>query len=233
VERRGRKRLRVDLHVHTTYSDDCWVPLEAVIEAVQASPLDAIAVTDHNEIEGALQLADQAPFPVIVGEEINSRQGEIAGLFLSEWIPPGLSAEETIERIREQGGLVYVPHPLACDVPTALGRRNLEAIIDRVDILEGFNARILRQADNLAAQELARQHNIPLAAGSDAHFAREIGRAGVELEPFASAEEFLKNLRGAHIFGRRTPYFYSLITCGLWYVDKGRELLRKARRPAS
>jgi predicted metal-dependent phosphoesterase TrpH len=222
--------LRVDLHVHTTYSEDCWVPLEAVIEAVQGSPIDAIAVMDHNQIEGALQLADQAPFPVIVGEEINSQQGEIAGLFLSGWIPPGLSAQETIDRIQEQGGLVYVPHPLARDVPTALGRRNLEAIIDRVDILEGFNARILRQADNLAAQELARERNIPLAAGSDAHFAREIGRAGVELEPFAGAQEFLKNLRGAAIFGRRTPYFYSLITCGLWYVDKGRELARKARR---
>jgi hypothetical protein len=123
-----------------------------------------------------------------------------------------------------------VPHPLACDVPTALGRKNLEAIIDRVDILEGFNARILRQADNLAVQGLAHQHNIPLAAASDAHFAREIGRAGVELEPFDGPEEFLKNLRGAAIFGRRTPYLYSLITCGLWYVDKGRELVRKARR---
>jgi predicted metal-dependent phosphoesterase TrpH len=230
MERRGRKRLRVDLHVHTAYSEDCWVPLEAVIEAVQGSSIDGIAVMDHNEIAGALRLADEAPFPVIVGEEINSQQGEIACLFLSEWIPPGLSAQETIDRIQEQGGLVYVPHPLARDVPTALGRRNLEAIIDRVDILEVFNARILRHADNLAAQEMARQHNIPLAAGSDAHFAREIGRAGVELEPFASPAEFMENLRQATLFGRRTPYLYSLITCGLWYVDKGRELVRKARR---
>jgi predicted metal-dependent phosphoesterase TrpH len=221
--------LRVDLHVHTAYSEDCWVPLEAVVEAVLNGPIDAIAVMDHDEIEGALELADQAPFPVIVGEEIASQQGEIAGLFLSEWIPPGLSAPETIDRIKEQGGLVYVPHPVAWDVPSAVGRRNLEAIIDRVDIIEGFNSRILRQADNLAAQEIARQHSIPLAAGSDAHFAREIGRAGVELEAFTGPEEFLNRLRTGTTFGRRTPYLYSLVTCGLWYVDKGRELLRKLR----
>ena len=78
--------------------------------------------------------------------------------------------EETIARIRQQGGLVYVPHPLASGVPGALRRQNLEAIIDQVDIVEGFNARILWQADNLAAQEIARQRHIPLAGGSDAHF---------------------------------------------------------------
>jgi predicted metal-dependent phosphoesterase TrpH len=215
--------LRIDLHVHTACSEDCWVPLEAVIEAVLRSSVDSIAVTDHNEIDGALQLAAEAPFPVIVGEEIGSQQGEISGLFLSEWIPPSLSAQETIDRIKEQDGLVYVPHPLARDVPTALGRKNLEAIIDRVDIMEGFNARILRHADNIAAQEVARQYDIPTAAGSDAHFAREIGRAGVELEPFTDPAEFLTKLRGGTIFGRRTPYFYSLITCGLWYVDKVKE----------
>ena len=156
--------------MHTTYSEDCWVPLENMIEAVSRRGVEAIAVTDHNEIEGALRLSEMAPFPVIVGEEVASQQGEIAGLFLHEWIPPGLPMEETIARIRQQGGLVYVPHPLASGVPGALGRQNLEAIIDKVNIVEGFNARILWQADNLAAQEIARQRHIPLAGGSDAHF---------------------------------------------------------------
>jgi predicted metal-dependent phosphoesterase TrpH len=220
--------LRIDLHVHTAYSEDCWVPLEAVVKAVLSSQIDAIAIMDHNEIEGALRLAEMAPFPVIVGEEVNSQQGEIAGLFLKEWIPPALLMEETIARIREQGGLVYIPHPLARDVPTALGKGNLEAIIEEVDILEGFNARILRQADNLAAQEIARQRGIPLAAGSDAHFAREIGRAGVELDDFTGPQELLTNLKRGRIFGRRTPYLFSVVTCGLWYVDKFREIVRKA-----
>jgi len=225
--------LRLDLHVHTCYSEDCWVPLQGTVEAVLKGPIDAIAVMDHNQIEGALLLTETAPFPVIVGEEIASSGGEIAGLFLQELIPPGLSMAETVLRIREQGGLVYAPHPLARDVPRALGRENLLAILDDVDIVEGFNARILWSADNIHAQEIARQRSIPIAAGSDAHFAREIGRAGVELDDFSDAESFLNSLRKGRIFGRRTPYLFSLVTCGLWYVDKAREIVSCLARPSS
>jgi predicted metal-dependent phosphoesterase TrpH len=223
--------LRLDLHVHTCYSEDCWVPLERIAAAVAEKPIDAIAVMDHNEIEGAIRLAEMAPFPVIVGEEIASQGGEIAGLFLKDLIPPGLSMEETIGLIREQAGLVYAPHPLARDVPRALGRDNLLAILDQVDIIEGFNARILHRADNLAAQALALERDIPLAAGSDAHFIREIGRAGVEMDSFNSPREFLQSLRAGRLFGRSTPYVYSLVTCGLWYVDKFWELLRRSTAP--
>lgn len=223
--------MRLDLHVHTCYSEDCWVPLERIAAAVAEKPIDAIAVMDHNEIEGAVRLAEMAPFPVIVGEEIASQAGEIAGLFLKDLIPPGLSLEETIGLIREQGGLVYAPHPLARDVPRALGRDNLLAILDQVDIIEGFNARILHRADNLAAQALALERDIPLAAGSDAHFIREIGRAGVEMDSFNSPREFLQNLPAGSLFGRSTPYLYSLVTCGLWYVDKFWELLRRSTAP--
>lgn len=114
----------------------------------------------------SLRLARVTALPVIVGEEISSREGEIAVLFVKEWIPLSLSMEETTARIREQAGLVYIPHPLARDVPTALGHQNLEAIIQGVHILEGFNARILCQADNRAAQEIARQRAIPPPAGT-------------------------------------------------------------------
>jgi predicted metal-dependent phosphoesterase TrpH len=225
--------LRLDLHVHTCYSEDCWVSLDSITAAVLRSPVDAIAVMDHNEIEGALRLAEEAPFPVIVGEEVASEQGEIAGLFLKEWIPPGLSIQETMDRIKEQGGLVYVPHPLARDVPSAVGQRTLETILGQVDILEGFNARILWSADNIVTQEIARQHGLPIAAGSDAHFAREIGRAGVEMDGFVDPESFLSSLRAGRIYGRRTPYLYSLVTCGLWYVDKARETLARLQRPTA
>jgi predicted metal-dependent phosphoesterase TrpH len=225
MELRGERRLRIDLHVHTCYSDDSWVALETIAEAVVKSPVDAIAVLDHNEIEGAFRLAEMASFPVFIGEEIATEEGEIAGLFLNEWIPPGLSLRDTVARIKAQGGLVYVPHPLARDVPTAIGRHNLEAIIDEVDFIEGFNARILWERDNVAAQDFAHRWGIPLAAGSDAHFAREIGRAGVELDPFGGPAEFLQSLRTGRLFGRRTPYLFSLVTCGLWYVDKFRGIL--------
>jgi hypothetical protein len=137
---------------------------------------------------------------------------------------------ETMDRIKGQGGLVYVPHPLARDVPSAIGQRNLESILDQVDIIEGFNARILWSADNIVAQEIARQHGLPIAAGSDAHFAREIGCAGVEMDDFDDPQTFLSSLRGGCIFGRRTPYLHSLVTCGLWYVDKAREILTRLSR---
>ena len=115
--------MRIDLHVHTAYSYDCWMSLERVIRAAGSNGLDGVAVIDHNEFEGAKRLAKMAPFPVIVGEEVLTREGEVAGLFLRERVPPGLSLEETVTRIKAQGGLVYVPHPLARDVPQSAGHQ--------------------------------------------------------------------------------------------------------------
>jgi predicted metal-dependent phosphoesterase TrpH len=213
--------LRIDLHVHTAFSFDCWMSLEAVMRAVQRNnKVDAIAVLDHDEVEGALRLADVAPFPVIVGEEVLTAEGEIGGLFLKERIPPGLPLEGTVDRIKEQGGLVYAPHPLARDVPRKMGKEALLSIIERVDIIEGFNARIRYAFDNEAARELALKYGIPVAAGSDAHFPWEIGRAGMEIASFSTPQEFLENLRQAQIFGRRTPYIFAGLTCIIWYAHR-------------
>lgn len=213
--------LRIDLHVHTAFSFDCWMSLEAVMRAVQRNKkVDAIAILDHDEIEGALRLAEMAPFPVIVGEEMLTKEGEIGGLFLKERIAPGLSLKETVDRIKEQGGLVYAPHPLARDVPRKIGKDALLSIIEGVDIIEGFNARIRYKADNEKAKEVARNHGIAVAAGSDAHFPWEIGRAGVEIAPFSTPQDFLGSLRQAQIFGRRTPYIFAGLTCILWYADR-------------
>ena len=103
--------MRVDLHSHSFYSKDSLSSFEAIIAGVLRSPLDALALTDHDKFEGALELQKRAPFLVIPGEEIKTKNGEIIGLFLKEWIPPQLSPIETIDRIREQDGIVYVPHP--------------------------------------------------------------------------------------------------------------------------
>jgi len=194
--------------------------LERVIKAARRNGLDGIAVIDHNEIEGAKRLAEVAPFPVIVGEEVVTREGEVAGLFLRERVPPGLSLEETVARIKEQGGLVYAAHPLARDAPQSIGREALESIIDRVNIIEGFNARIRHESDNENAEEIARRHGIAVAAGSDAHFPWEIGRAGIEIAPFSTPQEFLENLRQAQIFGRRTPYIFAGLTYIIWYAHR-------------
>jgi predicted metal-dependent phosphoesterase TrpH len=212
--------LRIDLHVHTAYSYDCWMSLERVIKATRRNGLDGIAVIDHNEIEGAQRLAEMASFPVIVGEEVVTREGEVAGLFLRERIPPGLSLVETVARIKEQGGLVYATHPLARDVPKSVGCVALESIIDRVNIIEGFNARIRYKSDNEEAKEIARKHGIAVAAGSDAHFPWEIGRAGIEISPFSTPQEFLENLRQGQILGRRTPYIFAGLTYVIWSAHR-------------
>lgn len=222
--------LRLDLHVHSHYSYDSLQSLPMILRAVRARGLDGIALTDHDVLAGALRLAAVADFLVIPGEEIRTRAGEITGLFLREPIPPGLSPQETIARIRAQGGLVCVPHPLARGVPSRIRRAALEEILPQVDILEGFNARVPFNADDLAAQRLAAAHGLAVGAGSDAHYPFEIGRGWVEIEEFATPEEFLANLRRARLVAaRKTSY----LIAGTTYLTKRLKLLHRAiwRRP--
>lgn len=199
--------MNVDLHLHTFRSPDSLTTYEQVIRAVQERGLDAVAVTDHNTIRGALELREMAPFPVIVGEEIRTQVGEVIGYFLEEEIPPGLSLDETIARIRDQGGLVAVPHPVdRVRRSSALGEAETLRVLDQVDFVEGWNARCLFVEDNVRAQALARQHGKPMTAGSDAHSWREIGLAYVQVAPFEGPETFLANMAKATIRGRRTPF---------------------------
>jgi len=217
--------LRLDLHTHSHYSYDSWQSLRTILRTVRARGLDGIALTDHDVLAGALRLADMADFLVIPGEEIRTCAGEITGLFLREPIPPGLSPQETIARIRAQGGLVYVPHPLARGVPSRIRRAALEEILPQVDILEGFNARVPLSADDRAAQRLAEACGLAIGAGSDAHYPFEIGRGWVEIEEFATPEEFLANLRRARIVGaRKTSY----LVAGTTYLTKRLKLLYRA-----
>lgn len=194
--------VRVDLHTHTYFSPDSGARLEDIIAAVARRKLGAIAVTDHNLIDGALRLREIAPFPVIVGEEIMTTDGEIIGLFLEEHIPKLLSPEETVERIKAQGGLVYVPHPFDRVRGSHLRRETLERLVDRIDIIEVINSRVTLPADNRQADLFAKEHRLCRGAGSDAHLPAELGQAWVELAPFAGAAEFLAHLRAGRVGGR-------------------------------
>src|SRR6185503_14438989 len=107
-------KIKVDMHTHSEYSPDSRTPLASQAAAIKAAGLNVVCATDHNTVEGALRLREIADgFRVIVGEEISSADGEIIGLFLETTVPRGLSAEETIARIREQGGIVSIPHPFS------------------------------------------------------------------------------------------------------------------------
>ena len=163
--------------------------------------LGALAITDHNTIAAALALRELSPIPIIVGEEIRTTRGEIIGLFLQEEIPPDLSPAETVRRIREQGGLVYVPHPCDRVRSSALEPEALREIIAQVDVLEVLNARVTLPSDNRQAEDLARAHHLRMGAGSDAHQAYEIGRAYVEMPPFEDAAGFMQSLSQGQVMG--------------------------------
>ena len=210
--------MKVDLHVHTCYSRDSLTSLETIIETCQRRGLDKVAITDHNPIAGALALRKMAPELIVVGEEIKTPAGEFIAYFLEEEIAKGLSLQETIARIRAQGGVVGVSHPLDRLRREAMRWANLMEIIDQVDTLEALNARTIFPADNRRAEELARQRGLLVTAGSDAHAACEIGQAYMEMPPFNGKEEFMQSLAQGQIVGRLSaPWIhFTTLYARLW-----------------
>ncbi len=200
--------LRAELHCHTYYSKDCLMRPERMIETCLERGINVLAVTDHNKFDGALELQALAPFTVIPGEEIKTSEGEIIGYFLSEYIPRGLCPEETAERIREQGGVINVPHPFDTLRGSPLSPGALDKLVSLglVDMVEGLNARITRRSDNDAALRYAGAHGLPVTAGSDAHSYAEIGTAWMELRPFDSPQDFVQAVREGRLCGDLSPW---------------------------
>jgi len=212
--RGGDVRVRVDMHIHTRYSPDSLTTPQDVVRWARRRRLGAIAITDHNTIRGALNVARLSPIPVIVGEEITTQEGEIIGLFLHQEIAPGRTARETVQEIRRQGGLVYVPHPIDRARKSALGLDALLEIIDDVDILEVLNARVTFSIDNDQVRSLARTRGLLQGAGSDAHQGFEIGGVYVEMTPFEGPGEFMSSLAHGQVHGRTaSPLVHIGSTC--------------------
>ena len=206
-------KIKVDMHTHSEYSPDSRTPLASQAAAIKAAGLNVVCATDHNTIEGALRLRELADgFRVIVGEEVSSRDGEIIGLFLEKPVERGLSAEETIARIHEQGGLVSVPHPFSRNRRFHLRRSALERVWKEVDCIEVFNAREAFTQDNVRAAAFAKEKGLPGAVGSDAHRASEIGRAWVEVEEFAGRDDFIAALREGSVIGKLTGNYIHVLT---------------------
>jgi predicted metal-dependent phosphoesterase TrpH/glycosyltransferase involved in cell wall biosynthesis len=208
----GRDYIHCDLHMHTDHSPDCATPAELLLETAKQQGLGAIAITDHNEISGALEAQEIAAriggIKVIVSEEVKTaHEGEVIGLFLSERIERGMSMAETIAEIRRQGGLVYVPHPFD-RLHSVPDYENLLEIVDEIDILEVFNPRVTLSSFNEEAVRFARKYAIVPGAGSDSHVAQGLGSVKIRLRDFDDAQEFLESMREADIVRKHKNLVY-------------------------
>ena len=206
-----REWILSDLHLHTSWSHDCAIGVEELLDQAEAQGLGTIAVTDHNVFGGALEaveLARDRELIVIPGEEVKTDgQGEVIGLFLNEEIPRGMSFSDTIAAIKDQGGLVYLPHPFdrlhAIPDPATLHRHLAD-----IDIFEVYNARLLFEAYNDEALRFARKYNLTMGAGSDAHVLQGLGTGGLRMRAFDGPKEFMLSLRSAEILRRPKSLAY-------------------------
>jgi predicted metal-dependent phosphoesterase TrpH len=215
----ARPLIEVDLHMHTDHSYDCATPVEVLLASAREQGLGAIAVTDHNEISGALEARAQANsfgpqggwgsnLKVIVGEEVKTAgEGEVIGLFIEEKIPSGLSLKDTVAEIKRQGGVVYVPHPFD-RMHSVPDYEHLLKILDDVDAIEVFNPRVAIGAFNEEAVRFAAKYRIPAGAGSDSHVAQGLGSVRIRMRDFDGPAEFLQSLRDAEILTRPSSLLY-------------------------
>jgi len=204
--------IKADLHIHSSASYDCRTEPWAVVATCLRRGLGAFAIADHNALEGSRAAAELVasyefadfmerhypgrPHPrVVVAQEINTRDGEAMGMFISRPLTRGLSMAETIIEIHEQGGLVNIPHPFARIAHRRPRLDFMERFADDIDVVEVFNARNFYIQDDRLAFDFARRHNLGLSAGSDTHFRNEIGRGYVLLEDFDGRDSFLKEVR--------------------------------------
>jgi len=228
-------RAFVDLHCHTRASFDCLSSPESVVHAAASRGLTHLAITDHETISGALEARDiareRAPeLRVLIGEEVRTSDGDVIAMFLERAVPGGMSLTDTIAAIREQGGLVGVPHPFdryRGSLLHALAGSPLESPIDWI---ETHNARVMVGDGNLQAAAYAAEHGIPGVAVSDAHSVIEVGVASSALDGDPSTPAgLLAALPTAELLTGRASYYVRLITPMAKVVQR----IRGNRRPTA
>ncbi len=203
--------LAVELHVHSSLSYDARDPVDLILEQAAAVGLDAIAITDHDEIDASLEAVEKAPDYGLVGipgMEISSKAGHVLGLGITEGVPPGLPYDETLAAIREQGGIAVVPHPFQESRHGVMARITRDELAD-ADAIEVYNSRLITGRANRQAERFARARGVPMTAGSDAHISEMVGQAITQvdtderdfdaiLEAIAAGETTVE--------GKRTPW---------------------------
>ena len=181
-------QVKADLHVHTTYSSDSVITPKQLVFYAKKRGLTAVAVTDHNQVEGALKIAEQTGFLIIPGTEVSSMHGHIVGLNVTELIPRGLSADETVDRIHEAGGIAIACHPFAL-LKGSIG----EHVSGKFDAVETINASAFPfNRATSKANQLAERLKLPKVAGTDAHYGPVIGQAYTLIDSEANVEAIVK-----------------------------------------
>ena len=211
--------LRVELHVHSALSYDGRDPVGLIVEQAAAIGLDALAITDHDEIDASLEaaaLAEDLGMIGIPGIEISSEAGHILGIGIRERIPAGLSYDETLHRIRDAGGVAIIPHPFQESRHGVATNITPDQLCD-ADAIEVYNSRLLTGRGNRRAREFATAHNIPMTAGSDAHISEMVGQAVTLIDtgadiPDPTVADILEAIRAGRtmVDGKRTPWRISL-----------------------
>lgn len=193
------KGIKIDLHTHSQASPDGALTAEDYRAILEGGLLDYVAVTDHNRTDFAFQLQKELGElgkRIIVGEEIRSSEGEIIGLYLRETVPPHLSAQETVDAIHAQGGLVCIPHPFET-VRQGMQEADLETIAAEVDIMEVHNGRAVFQNKSKQAYAWVALRNCTGAASSDCHAPSGWGRTRTRIAKAPTRQNLLGQLRDA------------------------------------
>jgi predicted metal-dependent phosphoesterase TrpH len=187
--------ISVEFHCHTIFSKDSLTSPRKLVETSRRMGIDRVVVTDHNTIAGALAAQKLDPELVIVGEEIMTTRGEILAAFVTEEVPPSLSPQETIRRLKAQGAFISVSHPFDRLRNGAWQEEDLLEILPQVDAIEVFNSRCIDPKFNQDAREFAEKHDVAGTVGSDAHAAFEVGRSLLLLEQFEGPDGMRKVIR--------------------------------------
>lgn len=204
--------LRTEFHCHTVYSKDSLTPPARLVDACRRKGIDRVIVTDHNAIGGAREAQALDPERVIMGEEVMTTRGEILAAFVREEVPPGLSPQETIARLRAQGAFISVSHPFDEMRPGGWASTDLLEIMPLVDAIEVFNSRCMLPEFNRRAREFAEQHALAGTVGSDAHATFELGRSVLLLEPFTDADGLRRVIRTGIPKTRASPPWFHLVS---------------------
>jgi len=204
--------IKVWFHLHSEYSSDSCLKLKKILELAEKNNIKAVILTDHNNLVPQDEIAKIKRIRVILGEEVKTADGEIIGVFLKQKIEPNLSIEETIKKIKEQNGIVIVPHPFDRFRREVIKKEALFRVIEQIEVVEIFNARNLLNSDNKKAKEFAEKYNKVAIVGSDAHSIFEIDKALIELGDFSGPLDFLERLKTAKFYTKKSSLFVHLLS---------------------